>query len=147
VRGPRWVIGENWHEMRRSKEGSGYLLVNLRKDRRERSMKVHTLMLLTFVGPRPDGMECRHRNGDRTDNRLANLSWGTPRENADDRVLHGTVARGERIANSVLSVQKVRQIRRWAAAGQTQTEIARRLGVHRATVGDVVAGRQWAHVR
>jgi len=52
---------------------------------------VHNLVLSTFIGPCPKGMECRHfPDRDPSNNRLDNLSWGTPVENAIDRVWHGT---------------------------------------------------------
>lgn len=52
--------------------------------------QIHRLVLETFRGPCPDGMEGCHDNGDLTDNRLANLRWDTPSANAYDRVKHGT---------------------------------------------------------
>jgi hypothetical protein len=55
-----------------------------------RTRLVHLLVLETFVGPCPDGLEARHRSGDATDNRLANLVWGTHSENQLDQVRHGT---------------------------------------------------------
>lgn len=45
---------------------------------------VHQLIMLTFIGPPPEGMEVLHRNGDPTDNRLANLHYGTRTENILD---------------------------------------------------------------
>jgi len=51
---------------------------------------VHQLVLETFVGPRPEGRQCRHLNGNSLDNRLENLSWGTASEDNYDRVRHGT---------------------------------------------------------
>jgi hypothetical protein len=63
----------------------------------------HHLVLETFVGPCPTGMECRHLNGDRSDNRLANLCWGTKVENAADRERHGTQPRGSKIPWSRLT--------------------------------------------
>lgn len=50
---------------------------------------VHILVLETFVGPRPEGMYACRNNGDALDNRLSNLRWDTPRENALDTVRHG----------------------------------------------------------
>lgn len=49
---------------------------------------VHHLVLETFVGPRPEGMEARHLNGDYSDNRLQNLAWGTKAQNMQDRIKH-----------------------------------------------------------
>lgn len=68
----------------------GYLNVGLEiGGGRHRTKNVHSLILLTFVGPRPEGMVCRHLNGAKADNRLANLAWGTSSENAIDVVDHG----------------------------------------------------------
>lgn len=52
---------------------------------------VHRLVLEAFIGPCPSGMECRHLDGNPSNNRLENLLWGTPLENANDRRRHGTV--------------------------------------------------------
>ena len=45
---------------------------------------VHQLVLRTFVGEPPEGMEVLHINGDPTDNRLENLRYGTRSENIRD---------------------------------------------------------------
>lgn len=53
---------------------------------------VHQVVLSTFMGPCPPGMEVRHLNGLPSDNRLENLAYGTKSENARDRLSHGTDA-------------------------------------------------------
>lgn len=55
---------------------------------------VHRLVLLAFVGPPDEGKQCRHLDGDPTNNNLSNLRWGTPAENNADQVSHGTRAGG-----------------------------------------------------
>lgn len=50
---------------------------------------VHYLVLLAFVGPRPDGLEVRHLDGDDLNNVLANLAYGTSGENKADMLRHG----------------------------------------------------------
>lgn len=54
------------------------------------SRYVHRLVLETFIGRCPKGMECRHLNGNKLDNRIENLAWGTSLENKYDCVRHGT---------------------------------------------------------
>lgn len=51
---------------------------------------VAVLVLESFVSPRPDGMQACHDNGDRFDDRLANLRWDTPSANMRDKAIHGT---------------------------------------------------------
>lgn len=68
----------------------GYVVVNLRRPGTAKTHLVHRLVLAAFVGPSPEGMETRHLNGDPCDNRLPNLAYGTPVENATDKTRHGT---------------------------------------------------------
>lgn len=58
------------------------------------SVYVHVLVLGAFVGPCPEGEEARHLDGMPGNNALANLCWGTPKANADDRTRHGRTPRG-----------------------------------------------------
>lgn len=46
--------------------------------------RVHNLVTLAFLGPRPDGQETRHLDGDKTNNVLSNLAYGTPKQNMED---------------------------------------------------------------
>ena len=72
-------------------QNTGYLIVQLKYAPRPRkAVTVHALVLEAFVGPKPDGMEARHLDGDQTNNRPDNLRWGTRSENALDKVGHGT---------------------------------------------------------
>jgi hypothetical protein len=52
---------------------------------------VHRLVLFTFVGPCPPGMESRHKDGNRRNNRLDNLEWASPLDNQADKIAHGTM--------------------------------------------------------
>ena len=42
-----------------------------------RRVKVHVLMMATFVGPRPEGLVINHIDGDKLNNRLDNLEYCT----------------------------------------------------------------------
>jgi hypothetical protein len=71
-------------------DDSGYLSVGLYATGREETHRIHNVVLIAFVGPRPQGMVARHLDGDPTNNRLDNLCWGTSSENNIDQVRHGT---------------------------------------------------------
>ena len=70
----------------------GYLQLQLRVAGRAVNRRVHALVAEAFLGPRPDGMEVRHLNGQGNDNCLTNLAYGTPTENMRDQVEHGSHA-------------------------------------------------------
>lgn len=124
----------------------GYERVSLFHADRRMPWGVHQLVLLAFVGQCPDGQETRHMNGDRLDNRLGNLCYGTPLQNAADRDLHGTTARGEmngfRKVNDVI----VGEIRNMAAAGASYVAIAEQFGISDVHAQKIATGKQWAHV-
>ncbi|WP_112595832.1 NUMOD4 motif-containing HNH endonuclease [Mycobacteroides abscessus] len=56
---------------------------------KRRTVTVHTLVLETFVGPRPEGMVGCHRDDVPTNNHLSNLYWGTPAQNVSDAMRSG----------------------------------------------------------
>ncbi len=122
-----------------------YLQVSLyRADGSRRSVRVHVLVLTTFVGLRPDGLVTRHLDGNPTNNVLANLAWATQARNLADTIQHGTASRGERHGRARLREGDVHEIRSRVAHGESRVAIARRFCVSRQTVGDIVTGRRWA---
>ena len=100
----------------------------------------HKLILWTFVGPRPEGMEACHLNGIKTDNRICNLKWGSRSENQAHRELHGTGRIGKRFTQNRLSTEMVERVRSLSAL-LNNTEIARALQMPRTTINDLVLRR------
>lgn len=141
VRGPHGILTPRMHPR-------GWLRVNLLHARGRSTFLIHRLMLEAFVGPRPRGMECRHLNGCKTDNRLSNLCWGTTRENVADAMRHGQRPdnRGERNGAARLNDEAVREIRAAPRNHGSGAVLARRYGVSRDSIYEVRAGRRWSHV-
>lgn len=69
--------------------GGGYPYVNLCKNNAGRRLRIHVLIAAAFIGPRPDGYEIRHLDGNPANSVLVNLAYGTHSENARDTVRHG----------------------------------------------------------
>lgn len=70
------------------------------------------------------------------------LYWGTPIENAADRVRHGTHLKGEDCASAKLTVDQVREIRRLSLS-LPQREVADRFGISKQRVSKIVRREQW----
>ena len=67
-----------------------YLAVRLSYEGQGGWRSIHSLVAAAFIGPRPEGLEVRHVDGDYLHNATSNLVYGTTSENALDSVKHGT---------------------------------------------------------
>ncbi len=67
----------------------GHHGLRLSGDSGQRLVRVHTLVLEAFVGPRPAGLVGCHNDGNGSNNALSNLRWDTHGENNFDLVRHG----------------------------------------------------------
>ncbi len=110
------------------------------------SFFVHCLVTDAF-SPRPSpGLIRRHVDGNPANNHIANLRWGTYRENARDKIHHGTILRGERCPAATLTEDQVIEIRRRLIAGEQPRRVAEALGCSCAAVYGIRSGRTWRHV-
>lgn len=81
---PGWVL-----KPIQQKSRGGYLSVHLHSAGKRRALaRVHRIVAEAFHGT-SDLPLVRHLDGNPKNNRPENLAWGTPAENAADRVRHG----------------------------------------------------------
>ena len=99
--GQIWSTQSNWRgygsrPLVQILNGRGYLKVRIKMTNgKRRNLSVHSLIASTFLPLKPSiNFEIRHLNGNRLDNRVANLAWGTRKDNANDREKHGHTSRG-----------------------------------------------------
>lgn len=125
----------------------GYLRANLRANGRNKHVHVmvHRLVAMTFLRAPIAGEQARHLDGNRLNNRVENLAWGSKRENEADKVLHGTDNRGARSGSCKLTEDVVRDIRSRLAVGEAGADIARDCKVDRVTVYRIRDRRTWKH--
>lgn len=118
----------------------GYFAVAMTKHHRR---YIHHLVAEAFHGPRPEGMQCCHNNGDHEDNRPENLRWDTPKANMQDMKRHGRTLWGERNPRAKLTAADAIAIR---MSPLGRRELAERYGVSVALVLKIKRGILWAHV-
>lgn len=116
---------------------------------RSRAAYIHRLVLEAFVGPCPEGMECRHLDGDRFNNTLTNLCWDTYQVNANDRIRHGTQVRGEDHGRAKLTQEVVDSIRARHTPGKktgpgTPKALAAELGMDPVHICRILNFRRWS---
>lgn len=121
---------------------SVYPMLALCKDGVPKHKYVHELVALAFIGPRPEGMQVRHRDGDHHNPKLTNLRYGTPTENSMDRHEHGTMLCGVR---NPMNRHPVNLIERIIMELTTKTikQVSEELSINYSVVRDIRNNRNW----
>ena len=128
-----------------SRKDDGYGTCHIR----DIGMSASRAMCIIAHGDPPSAnYHAAHRcgNGDKGCVNPNHLRWATPAENCDDMVDHGTRIQGEGCWMAKLTESDVRIIRS-RYPREMQKTLAVEYGVSRATIGDVLLGRTWKHVR
>lgn len=127
----------------------GYPCVSLYDgSNRKLPKKVHHLVLEAFVGPKLPNTECRHLDGNKTNNHVSNLRWGTQEENRLDNKRLGvssrpkTINKGSKHPMSKLTEEKVVEIRRLLGK-EKQKDIAKKFGISPSVISAIKCGRIW----
>lgn len=127
-----------------------YHRVCLKFGERWRSENVHVLVAAAFLGPRPEGHEINHKNGNSLDNRAENLEYLTKRDHSRHtyEVLgrpHGP--KGEDHGHALLTNEQAREVHRLYSSGEfTMRELAERFGIVLTAVSGIVNGYNWKHL-
>lgn len=124
----------------------GHKSVCLYLDGLEERRCVQPMVLTAFRGPRPEGMEAAHDNGEAGDNRVDNLRWDAPIGNNADKYRHGTAPLGEKNHKAKLDTNKVSGIFQDRRDGMLVHEIADKRGVCKQHVSDILNGKRWQHL-
>ena len=125
----------------------GYYVVQLWKNGKNYTKYLHRLVLETFVGPCPENMECRHLNGNKSDNYITNLKWGSKKENKADSIKHGKTGKakaGEQHHNAKLSTEDVLLIRSsYEDGAYSISDLAQYFNVGWSCISQIVKRESW----
>jgi hypothetical protein len=89
---PRLVPGGTKGRVLKQRMGSGSLrhpYVTLSRNGKPTTKRIHHMVAEAFIGPRPSGLDVLHWDDVPTNNRLSNLRYGDPSENAYDCIRNG----------------------------------------------------------
>ena len=115
--------------------GTGYLVVNLRKNHTSWVVPVHILVAKAFI-PNPDNMPTvNHKDGNKLNNRVSNLEWVSYSDNNVHALKNGLrKPRGNQIVQYALDG-------RYIATYKSATEAARLTGFSRNAISHCLNGR------
>lgn len=123
-----------------------YLCLNLSRGARLYPRKVHALVALAFLGPKPTPRhEVNHKDGDTFNNRAENLEWVTHQQNDWHKVNVLGKSRGENASNVKLTEADVLKIRAYPKSISC-AKIAAQFGVTPSNVWMIRHGVTWKHL-
>ena len=131
----------------------GYRRVGLtvKKGKGHRMVSVARLVAIAFLPPptRLDQTTVNHVNGEKTDDRVENLEWASPSEQAIHRynVLGVEAVRGVAHGLSKLTDVEVRRIRRrYECGSHSYLSLAKEFAVSDMTIRSIILRRTWTHL-
>ncbi len=128
-------------------KGNHYLRVVLSVNTKEIGIYVHQLVLLAFDGILSDRKyQTRHLDGNKFNNCLHNLEYGSSKRNHEDRILHGTLPKGEDCTVSKLTERQVKMIRKELNEGKPYKVLAKEYKISTFTVYDIRRRKTWKHI-
>lgn len=126
----------------------GYLKIHLRGDN-PKHISVHRLVALTFIPNDLNKEHVNHKNSIKTDNRVCNLEWNTPKENVNHSIMAGTTkpAKGIQFSSRTkFDELQIKVIKSLKNSHLSHNQIANYFGIHRITILDIINNKSWRHI-
>lgn len=128
----------------------GYLKVGLYKNKKQKDLFLHRIACINFYINPENKPFVNHKNAIKSDLRLENLEWCTPKENSE----HASIMRlynnreGENSSRCKLTNQDVLQIRDIFEKNPkiNKSLLARNFNIGNTTLGHILSRRNWKHI-
>ena len=112
----------------------GRVSIQLSKKGIRKTNKVCRFVALAFIGEKPEGYHVCHIDGDKENNKLSNLRYDIPTENAIDFYRYGS-----KTSTGILTLKQVIEIRKlYKFNNYSKRELAEKYNVNRTTIRNVI---------
>ncbi len=134
------LVIEDWLTVSVSANKYGYFQATFSEGQIIKNHRIHVLVALHFIGPRPSGMQCCHNDGNKENNYYKNLRWDSAKSNAADKIKHGASARprGSKNGMAKLTTEIAKEIKVLRFFGRSEKELAEMFSCSRQTINNVL---------
>lgn len=146
--------GERWHiskpRITTGTNSHGYRVVQMKREGIKKQVGVHVVVALAFINNHNNLPEVNRKDLIRSNNNKDNLEWVTGLQNKQHARDNGAcwTTRGTERANSKLTDEKVKEIRRLYMTGKhSYRSLAKDFDVSFSHIDDIVNYRRWKHIK
>lgn len=141
--------------MKPAKDANGYYRTMMLLNGKLKTVKLHRVVAQAWIENTLNKLQVNHINFERDDNRVSNLEWATPSENALHSYNNGRIkkpictnfVKGSKVGTAKLNEEQVKEIRqKFKPRIYTREMLAKEYGVSHHTIKDVIL-RRWKHVK
>ena len=126
---------------------TGYAQARLSKENKSKTLLLHRLIGEAFHGAAPEGKpQVAHWDGVRGNNKASNLRWASAKENARDRLRHGTAPGGTTCYHTLNDADVLTIRREYQGRYGQRVELANRYNVTTTQIHNVVTRKHWKHI-
>ncbi len=126
----------------------GYLGITLCRNGKRIHKMVHPLIISSFIGPRPEGLEINHKDSNPKNNNIENLEYVTHGQNMKHGYDVGNKIRpkGELHPMTSLTDKTVIFVRSLKTKGLKNIDIHKLTGIEASTISRLVNHKIWNHI-
>lgn len=139
----RWGLRKQPKLIKSHKSRDGYhRVVLMKEDGSNKMWSLHRLVLTAFLGKKPSNVDACHLDGDKSNNKLSNLCWGSRKENMSH------IPKSERKSRKGLPKKRLEEdevvdLMFMFSYGCNRHDIADRYGLAMTSLHEIARGNQW----
>jgi hypothetical protein len=130
--------------------GGGYGLIGFRRNGKATHVRAHRLSYELHKGKIPSQLHVLHKCDNKICSNPSHLYLGTQKQNAKDAMERNLLSKGTQRYNAILDEKKVKYIRKNYVPFSKENNLyslARKFKCSYVTIGDVIRGQTWKHVK
>lgn len=132
------ILGKHGEPLKQRRLRDGYTNVCLYTPNRKGNQKTHALIARTFIGPRPEGHQINHKNGNKADNRVQNLEYVTQSDHLQAEFRKNPYRR-----NVKLTFKDAQEIRHLLKKGVDKRQLAKQYAISERNLQAIKNNQIW----